>query len=270
MNRLFRPLSDLRYFDKKKNTWSYLYRLDFLRRWHIRYRESPGAAYQDNGMFFLSGAHAEKAVCIPDITYLYRVDNPASSINNAAKQPYVIFEEFHHIREKMQEYPEVWNVFSSMYPESIFGAGRWMLGRVADTQKLPFLQRFREELAALTPADGYPIPPAMREEMQLLLSGDVEAWLAPKRTRSKWGGLLRMTENGDSIRCSLLGVPVMSGTQIDGNKCYKLLGILPFFSVYISPVLHLYEQQFSYIEKHRITYRIFGIKVKSKEVNGFR
>lgn len=270
MDTVFRPLSYLRYFRKRLNTWSALYRLDFLRKHGILYRESPGAAYQDTGMFFLSGVCAERVVCIPDITYLYRIDNPSSSINNAAKQPYVIFEELRHIREKVQENPEAWELFAPVYYECFYGTGRWMLGRVADTQKLPFLQRFREELAALTPADGYPIPPAMREEMQLLLSGDVEAWSAPKRTRSKWGGLLRMTENGDSIRCSLLGVPVMSGTQIDGNKCYKLLGFLPFFSVNISPVLHLYEQQFSYIEKHRITYRIFGITVKSKELNGFQ
>ena len=51
----------------------------------IRLSETPGASYQDVGLFFSLMTYAETIYFIDDVTYWYRNDNPASSTKNKGK-----------------------------------------------------------------------------------------------------------------------------------------------------------------------------------------
>ena len=61
-------------------TPSGIYKIDFLRKNNIRYNETPGAAFQDHGFWFKTHLLAEKVLFIDKAFYLYRFDNPNSSI----------------------------------------------------------------------------------------------------------------------------------------------------------------------------------------------
>ncbi len=67
------------------NIWSGIYSMDFLERHHIRCNETPGASYQDNGFWMQTMSLAERAMWLKEAFYLYRQDNPASSIKSKTK-----------------------------------------------------------------------------------------------------------------------------------------------------------------------------------------
>ena len=67
------------------NTWTGLYNLDFLRKNNIRHSETPGASYQDNGFWFKTFFYGKRVMFIPEPFYMYRRDNPNSSIRNKTK-----------------------------------------------------------------------------------------------------------------------------------------------------------------------------------------
>lgn len=61
-------------------TPSGIYRMDFLKKNQIRYNETPGAAFQDQGFWFRTHLLAERVLFIDEAFYMYRFDNPNSSI----------------------------------------------------------------------------------------------------------------------------------------------------------------------------------------------
>lgn len=67
------------------NTWTGLYGIDFLRKNNIRHSETPGASYQDNGFWFKTFFYGKRVMFIPEPFYMYRRDNPNSSIRNETK-----------------------------------------------------------------------------------------------------------------------------------------------------------------------------------------
>lgn len=73
------------YFRFTMNTWTGIYKKEFIRNYAIRHNESPGASYQDNGFWFLTMALCKKAQWIGEAFYLHRLDNPASSTRSREK-----------------------------------------------------------------------------------------------------------------------------------------------------------------------------------------
>ena len=59
--------------------WSAIYRRDWLAGHHIRFSETPGAAYQDLGFGIRTWVAAESICITPVGAYHYREDNPCSS-----------------------------------------------------------------------------------------------------------------------------------------------------------------------------------------------
>ena len=90
------------------STWSALYRLDFLREKGIRHHESPGASYQDMGWFTQTIFRAERWCCTDEIVYLYRIDNPESSVKQYDRKFAVLSHEYEFVYEKLNETPELW------------------------------------------------------------------------------------------------------------------------------------------------------------------
>lgn len=82
----------------EKFTWNGLYRKEFLEKHEIRYQETPGASYQDNGFWFQTFYFAERVMFLPGAFYHYRQDNPDSSINSD-KKVWAMKKEYDYIRD---------------------------------------------------------------------------------------------------------------------------------------------------------------------------
>src|SRR5699024_11036063 len=65
---------------KYTNTWTGIYRTEFLRSNNIRHQETPGASYQDNGFWFQTTICAKSLYYLDKPFYMNRRDNPNSSI----------------------------------------------------------------------------------------------------------------------------------------------------------------------------------------------
>ena len=63
------------------NTWTGIYKTEFLKNNNIRYNETPGARYQDQGFWFQTMAFAKNAYVINKPFYHYRYFSTNSSNN---------------------------------------------------------------------------------------------------------------------------------------------------------------------------------------------
>ncbi|WP_323735643.1 glycosyltransferase [Methanosphaera sp. ISO3-F5] len=72
-------------YTMQMNTWTGLYNTNFLRKNCIRHSETPGASYQDNGFWFKTFYYGQRVMFIPEAFYMYRRDNPNSSVKNKEK-----------------------------------------------------------------------------------------------------------------------------------------------------------------------------------------
>lgn len=84
-NKIFSTHENHKTYKLLMNTWTGLYNIDFLRKNNIRHSETPGASYQDNGFWFKTFFYGEKVMFLPEPFYMYRRDNPNSSVRNKTK-----------------------------------------------------------------------------------------------------------------------------------------------------------------------------------------
>ena len=86
-------------------TWSGIYRRDFLLENHVRYNESPGASFQDVGLYFQTALCARRFKAVEKAYYNYRVDNPSSSRNDKSKLM-VLWKEYEALFNWLSSYPD--------------------------------------------------------------------------------------------------------------------------------------------------------------------
>ena len=79
------PSKDPRLLDALMNNVTGVYRKEFLDNNQIRFNETPGASFQDNGFWFQTFMKAEKAMLVDEAYYMVRRDNPNSSVKSAEK-----------------------------------------------------------------------------------------------------------------------------------------------------------------------------------------
>lgn len=79
-----------------------LYKGEFLDRYHIRFHESPGASFQDNGFWFQTTMYAKRLYFLNRAYYNLRRDNSNSSVYNREKV-FCMCDEYDFIREKIVE-----------------------------------------------------------------------------------------------------------------------------------------------------------------------
>lgn len=82
--------------------WTAFYRRDFLQENEIKYNETPGASYQDIGMWFQTTMFAKSVYLLDRYLYNYRADNSGSSMNNPNKI-FCASEEYDFIEKKIPE-----------------------------------------------------------------------------------------------------------------------------------------------------------------------
>ena len=143
-NRIVDVQNDLNVLRFQKYTWSGLYRLDFLKSNGIRHNETPGASYQDNGFWFQTFMFAKKVMFIDKPFYMYRQDNPNSSVKSKGKV-YAVRDEFDFIRKlivsRLQN-ETVWLHWASYFRFQDYIGN---LDRIDDKFRLEFIRFIREE-----------------------------------------------------------------------------------------------------------------------------
>lgn len=82
--------------------WLGIYRMEFLKKNHIRHNETKGAAYQDTGFWFLTFTYAKKIYLTSRAYYNYRRDNPFSSMKSTGNV-FGICNEYRYIRECLKD-----------------------------------------------------------------------------------------------------------------------------------------------------------------------
>lgn len=84
-------------------TWTCMYRRDFINRFNIRHNETPGASFQDNGFWFQTHMYCSRMYLLNKAFYMYRQDNPNSSIHNKGKV-HAFSVEYKFISEQIDKY----------------------------------------------------------------------------------------------------------------------------------------------------------------------
>ena len=147
-NRVYTPADNFDVFSFKNVIWSGLYDLSFLRSNNIRFHESPGASYQDNGFWFLTMCQAKRLMYFERDYYMLRRDNPDSSVHSKGKV-FCMCDEYAYIREELRKKPELEEKFAPLLAHARFRNYEWTYERIGDEFKDLFLERFAKDFREL-------------------------------------------------------------------------------------------------------------------------
>ena len=151
-NKVFYPCRQPGALIYKMNTWSGIYRREFLLKAGIRHHETPGASFQDNGFQIQTFAFAERGMIVDTPYYRNRRDNPNSSVRNTGKA-YAINAEYDWIRDVLMEHPATWERFKYDYWRQRFFNYTPTMKRIAPELRREYLDKIRSELLGAK-ADG--------------------------------------------------------------------------------------------------------------------
>ena len=159
------------------NTWSGIYRRQFIEQHHIRHNTTPGASFQDNGFFWQTFMYAKRCMFIDKPYYMNRRDNPNSSVNNKQKV-YCMNVEYDFIRDIfMQEgNEELWERFKYYYNYKRYFSYTFTISRISDEFKREYVQRFSDE---------------MRQAVEM---GEIDMDIFTPRTQERFGLLVKDPE----------------------------------------------------------------------------
>ena len=143
-NKVFNPSEDPDTLKYIMNTWSGIYKREFIEKNNIRHNETPGASFQDNGFYFQTFIFGKRAMIVDHPYYMNRRDNPNSSVSDPRKV-YCMNEEFDFIRNILLENPDLWQKFKYAYWRKKYVAYRKTMERISDSSKLDYAQRFSSE-----------------------------------------------------------------------------------------------------------------------------
>lgn len=127
--------------------WTGLYKREMLESGTIRFRETPGAAFQDTAFVLKAWFAARRCVLVRKALLHYRIDNPNSSVKTTDKA-FIVCDELAESEAFLRTMPDRAQAFLPWFHVDKVGKYRWNYERIVDDQKLPFMQRMYEELTA--------------------------------------------------------------------------------------------------------------------------
>lgn len=142
--KVLNPIEDVTVFKFVMNTWCGIYKTAFIRENQIRYNETPGASYQDNGFWFQTMALAKRIMFLNKPYYMNRRDNPNSSVHSREKV-YCINEEYAYIRRFLATKPELEKRLMPVYCVKQYDNYDFTYKRVGEEFKLEYIKTFSEE-----------------------------------------------------------------------------------------------------------------------------
>lgn len=131
-----------RFFDFYMNIWTGIYKRELLEREGIRFHESEGASYQDNGFWMLTMTYCRSAKWLNQAFYLYRQDNEESSIKSKEKMM-AMTREYEYVERFLLARKDYKNL-SYCYYYKLF-RHRGNLSRIADKDKTAFCEQIRKD-----------------------------------------------------------------------------------------------------------------------------
>lgn len=140
---------DLRIYSRRSTIWSAIYRASMLRDAHIRFLETPGAAFQDTSFNFKAFAASSRSVFVDAPIVRYRQDNAGSSIHSSSKAM-AVSAEFDEVDRWLGELPR--GVREPLLEESVrqrLNAYLWNLDRLDVPAGVAFLRSMCDEFGAL-------------------------------------------------------------------------------------------------------------------------
>lgn len=203
------------------NTWSGIYRREFLKKRNIRHNETPGASFQDNGFWFQTFAFAERAMIIDRPYYMNRRDNPNSSVKNMQKV-YCVNVEYDHIKDVLITHPETWEKFKTYYTLKRFHNCVGTLRRIDNSVKREYVERFSREMKRaleLDEVDEELFTAAERDNFHLLIERP-EVYYKFKALKMN-NGSMYMDNNFKVVKEELF--------RIKRSRAYKVGKIIMFF-----------------------------------------
>lgn len=181
--RVIDPKKEKEIFYFPMNTWTGIYNLNFLRKNDIRHNETPGASYQDNGFFFKSFCCAKRLWFVNTAFYMYRQDNPNSSMLSKGKL-YCATEELRLIWEWLDKRPDLQKEFAPQFYRKKFASFMVTYRRIPDAQRLEYLYHIRDEFkpvleAGLLTEEAFPrVPGGINWQMLNEMVADPDAYFA--------------------------------------------------------------------------------------------
>ena len=143
-NKVLNPSKSPSLLQLTMNNVSGIYSTKFLRTNNVRLNETPGASFQDNGLWFQIFALAQSAIFIDRVFYCIRRDNPNSTVNNP-NEAYIICNEYDYIYEFLKKDQTRLSLFMPYYVVKKYDNYLFVYNKISDEYKLEFLQRFRNE-----------------------------------------------------------------------------------------------------------------------------
>ncbi len=194
-----------RFFDFYMNIWTGIYKREYLELYGIRFHESPGASYQDNGFWIQSLLYCRKAKWLSDAFYLYRQDNPAASVRDQSKSM-VMTREYEFLERILRDRGDWQGLPYCCYYRMYRHRGTFL--RIEDGQKRLFCEQIRKDFAVYK---GY-----------VRGSGFLEDWLYQVATDPD-----RLCEDvigkKQEIRSRLSGRIIVYGAGRRGDAIFRIL-----------------------------------------------
>lgn len=239
------PAKEQQLFQNDMSTWAGILSRELFEEGSVCHNETPGAAYQDNGFWFLMMAHAKRLYYLQISGYRYRMDNPASSIHNRGKL-FAICDEYAFIRTKLEQ-ERIFEKFRNVYVWAKFIRYLSAYYRLDDTLKPEFAGRFTLEIQEHYEKNELRVEDFSKGQRKLLrdlLAGDgvfhkhmmeqKEAFrglIDSNKTLVQYGcgsdgfrllGYMRANDCLDRIACLCDGNPRLWGSEAFGKKLYSL------------------------------------------------
>ena len=130
------------FFDFFMNIWTGIYTREYLVKNGIRFHESPGASYQDNGFWIQTLLYCHRAKWMNQAFYLYRQDNPGASVKSQSKTM-VMTEEYRFLEKALVDRKD-YHFLSYCYYYRLY-RHRGTLIRIADEYKRNFCEQIRRD-----------------------------------------------------------------------------------------------------------------------------
>ena len=143
----FDPVEKPRVICTVPSIWAALYSRSMLVGEGVRFRETPGAAFQDTGFTLKAWFAAKRCVLLRRPLLHYRMDNPGSSSKTTDKV-YTVCEELDSAEQFMRERPMRAGAFAPWFHVGKWGKYRWNYDRIAPELHGEFAQRMYNEFAA--------------------------------------------------------------------------------------------------------------------------
>lgn len=123
------------FYEFYMNTWTGIYKREFLLNNDIWHSETPGASYQDNGFWIQTMSLCKKAKWLNKSFYYYRQDNPMASVKSKSKV-YAMKNEYELTEQRLMEKASEEIVNICRYYRAFRNKGTFM--RIADELKEEF------------------------------------------------------------------------------------------------------------------------------------